>query len=85
MPIFKEEKGKLKKLSSVSLSKEKHLQKLVEENLLEALDMHFLDTEYQTTFGGRIDTLAVDINGAPVIISINEIGMTTLSIKVFPI
>lgn len=68
MPIFKEEKGKLKKLNSISIAKEKHLQKMVEENLFEAMDMHFLDTEYQTTFGGRIDTLAVDINGAPVII-----------------
>ncbi len=68
MPLFKEDKGKLKKLKSISIAKEKHLQKLVEENLFEALDMHFLDTEYQTTFGGRIDTLAVDVNGAPVII-----------------
>ena len=30
--------------------------------------MHFLATEYTTTFGGRIDTLAVDYTGAPVII-----------------
>ncbi len=68
MPLFKEEKGKLKKLKSLSIAKEKHLQKLVEDNLFEALDMHFLASEYQTTFGGRIDTLAVDVNGAPVII-----------------
>lgn len=33
-----------------------------------ALGMHFLATEYTTTFGGRIDTLAVDYTGAPVII-----------------
>ncbi|OVE78553.1 hypothetical protein BVY01_05125, partial [bacterium I07] len=32
------------------------------------LGMHFLATEYTTTFGGRIDTLAVDYTGAPVII-----------------
>jgi len=50
------------------LVKEKHIQKMVEENLLEVLDMHFLETEYQTTFGGRLDTLAVDVDGAPVII-----------------
>lgn len=30
--------------------------------------MYFLETEYTTTFGGRIDTLAVDKDGAPVII-----------------
>lgn len=69
MPIFKENpKGKLKKLNSFSASKEKEVQKLVEDNLMEVLDMHFLATEYTTTFGGRIDTLAIDVNGAPVII-----------------
>jgi RecB family endonuclease NucS len=34
--------------------------------------MHFLATEYTTTFGGRIDTLAVDVNGAPVIIEFKK-------------
>ncbi len=68
MPIFKKEKGKLKKLKTLSIAKEKELQTMVEKNLLETLDMHFLASEYQTTFGGRIDTLAVDMNGAPVII-----------------
>jgi len=69
VPIFKEHpKGKLKKLNSFSASKEKEVQKLVEDNLMEVLDMHFLATEYTTTFGGRIDTLAIDVNGAPVII-----------------
>lgn len=68
MPIFKNTTGKLKKLRSIAISKEKELQNLVESNLNEVLDMHFLATEYITTFGGRIDTLAVDFNGAPVII-----------------
>ena len=68
MPVFKSEKGKLTKLSSISISKEKELQALVENNLDEVLGMHFLATEYTTTFGGRIDTLAVDYTGAPVII-----------------
>ncbi len=68
MPIFKEHNGQLKKLKSYSADKEKRLQELVEKNLMEVLDMHFLETEYTTTFGGRIDTLAVDRNGAPVII-----------------
>jgi RecB family endonuclease NucS len=30
--------------------------------------MRFLATEFQTTHGGRIDTLAIDASGAPVII-----------------
>ncbi|MGE4441693.1 MAG: DUF5655 domain-containing protein [Desulfomicrobium sp.] len=68
MPIFRTENGKLKKLSAISVAKEKELQSLVEDNLGELLGMHFLATEYTTTFGGRIDTLAVDYTGAPVII-----------------
>lgn len=68
MPIFKDTSGALKKLNTLPLDKEKNLQKLVEDNLMEVLELHFLASEYVTTFGGRIDTLAVDVNGAPVII-----------------
>jgi len=50
------------------MDKEKNLQALVEANLIEVLDLLFLATEYTTTFGGRIDTLAVDTNDSPVII-----------------
>ena len=68
MPIYKKVDGKFKKLKPVILAKEKALQELVQDNLQEMLDMYFLETEYTTTFGGRIDTLAVDKDGAPVII-----------------
>ncbi len=68
MPIFKISGTKLKKLNSLPLDKEKNLQALVETNLLEVLGLEFLASEYATTFGGRIDTLAVDTNGSPVII-----------------
>lgn len=68
MPVFTTYNGKLKKLSPQAFSKEKELQSLVEKNLDELLGMYFLATEYPTTFGGRIDTLAVDYTGAPVII-----------------
>lgn len=68
MPIFKLTNNKLAKLSAVTINKEKELQQLVEANLEEVLDMHFIESEYTTTFGGRIDTLAIDSNGAPVII-----------------
>ena len=68
MPIFKISGTKLNKLNSLPLDKEKNLQALVEANLIEVLDLLFLATEYTTTFGGRIDTLAVDTNGSPVII-----------------
>lgn len=68
MPIFQIEGTKLKKLNVLQLDKEKTLQQLVEANLSEVLDLAFLASEYTTTFGGRIDTLAVDTGGAPVII-----------------
>ncbi|HEY4197376.1 MAG TPA: endonuclease NucS domain-containing protein, partial [Mucilaginibacter sp.] len=68
MPVFQNVNGRLKKLRLLPLDKEKALQKLVEENLLEVLDMGFISSEYQTTHGGRIDTLAIDSDGAPVII-----------------
>ena len=67
MPIFLNQDGKLTMLNAVALDKEKALQKLVEQNLLETLDMYFIESEYRTG-NGRIDTLAVDRNGAPVII-----------------
>lgn len=68
MPVFTTINGKLKKLSLQPFGKEKKLQTLVEQNLEELLGMHVLASEYTTTFGGRIDTLAVDFSGAPVII-----------------
>lgn len=68
MPIYKKVDGKFKKLKAIALDKEKTLQVIVQENLQEMLDMYFLETEYVTTQGGRIDTLAVDYTGAPVII-----------------
>lgn len=68
MPVFHNVDGSLKKLGLLTIDKEKALQKLIEENLLEVLDMSFLASEYVTTSGGRIDTLAIDANGAPVII-----------------
>lgn len=68
MAIFKVNDGKLKKLNTLPLDKERRLQQLLEDNLMEVLELHFLATEYVTTFGGRIDTLAVDTDGAPVII-----------------
>lgn len=69
MPVFKTTQGDLlKKLNIVPLTKERDLQRLVEKNLIETLGLQFLSTEYTTTSGGRIDTLAVDADGAPVII-----------------
>lgn len=68
MPIFRIDGDKLRKLSILPLGKERALQSLVEQNLSEALGLRFLASECITTSGGRIDTLAVDEAGAPVII-----------------
>lgn len=69
MPLFKINinQQKVQKLDAKE-QLEKTLQNLVEKNLREILDIHFLATEYTTSFGGRIDTLGIDKNGSPVII-----------------
>jgi predicted transport protein len=68
MPLFKIDNNKVKKLVTKQLDLEKNLQHLIEANLEEILDITFLAHEYATSFGGRIDTLGIDKNGAPVII-----------------
>lgn len=67
MPIFSNQNGKLTMLNAIVFDKERALQQLVEQNLLETLDMHFIASEYHTG-NGRIDTLAIDRDGAPTII-----------------
>jgi predicted transport protein len=47
---------------------ERDIHKLFEANLDEILNIRFLASEYATGFGGRIDTLGIDNNGAPAII-----------------
>ncbi|MEO6977073.1 MAG: DUF5655 domain-containing protein [Mucilaginibacter sp.] len=68
MPLYSTIDGKIKKLHIIPLNKEKTLQSLVEDNLPILLDMFFIASEYPTTHGGRIDTLAIDSKGSPVII-----------------
>ncbi len=68
MPIFHQKNQTLKKLKSFSANKEKDIQKLVESNLDVIFDMFFIATEYPITKDRRIDTLAVDKDGFPVII-----------------
>ncbi len=69
MALFKIQKGKkVKKLAPNRINFEKDLNKFFENNLEELLNITFLASEYPTSFGGRIDTLGIDKNGAPVII-----------------
>lgn len=47
---------------------ERDVQKIFEASLLEILGVHFLASEYATSFGGRMDTLGIDDEGNPCII-----------------
>lgn len=67
MPLLKIENGRLTKLHVFSDYLEKDIQNLLEQNLKESLGMKFLASEFSIT-GGRIDSLALDTNGSPVII-----------------
>lgn len=68
MPLFTCNNDQLTMLNILPPGREKALQRLVENNLPEVLDMRFIATEYRTNSGQRIDTLAIDADGAPVII-----------------
>ena len=68
MPLFKEKNKSWVTIKSEPINKEKELQTIIENNLLEIFDMYFLASEYTTTTGGRIDSLAIDTSGCPVII-----------------
>lgn len=47
---------------------ERDIQKIFEASLHEILGVHFLASEYATSFGGRMDTLGIDDDGNPCII-----------------
>ncbi|MBI4971453.1 MAG: transporter [Candidatus Omnitrophica bacterium] len=68
MALFKVNGLTVTKLLSAEIDREKTLQTIFQNNLEELLNVIFLASEYSTSFGGRIDTLGVDKNGAPVII-----------------
>lgn len=68
MALYSVTNATAKKIPPVKAGLEKDVQTLFERNLEEILDITFLATEYATSFGGRMDTLGIDHNGAPVII-----------------
>lgn len=47
---------------------EKDIQGIFEKSLHEILGVHFLASEFSTSFGGRMDTLGIDDDGNPCII-----------------
>jgi len=71
MPIYRIKGKKAEKIKPTTFSganKEKQLQILIENNLDTIFEMTFIDTEVPTTYGGQMDTLAIDRNNRPVII-----------------
>ena len=68
MALFKVEGNSVHRVRARDLDLEKNLQHIVEENLEEVLGVTFLYHEYPTSFGGRMDTLGIDADGAPCII-----------------
>jgi len=68
LKLFQTQGGALCELESSSAPLEKGLQTLFENNLDTLLGVRFLESEYMTSHGGRMDTLGVDENGYPVII-----------------
>ena len=71
MPIFKISGKKIQKVKPakfVGNDKEKQLQRLIENNLDTIFEMTYIDTEFSTNHGGRIDTLAIDSDKRPVVI-----------------
>jgi len=76
--LFRTSNSFVSELNAKSIGVEKSLQNLIEHNLEIFLGVRFLASEYSTgkKHGGRIDTLGIDENGAPVIIeykrTINE-------------
>jgi len=68
MALFKIEKNQVQRIKSAKAEREKDIQIVFEENLEAILNIYFLETEYPTSFGGRIDSLGIDKDGSPVII-----------------
>jgi RecB family endonuclease NucS len=70
LKIFKLAANQVTELSVSSMALEKSLQTLIEKHLDTFLGITFLASEYSTgpKTGGRMDTLGIDENGAPVII-----------------
>lgn len=70
LKLFKLAANQVTELSVSSMALEKSLQTLIEKHLETFLGVTFLASEYSTgpKTGGRMDTLGIDENGAPVII-----------------
>ena len=55
-------------LRGSAMTLERSLQTLIEKNMESFLGVRFLQSEFRTSNGGRMDLLGIDENGSPVII-----------------
>ena len=66
--LFHIANNQVKALSGAPETIERSVQVLFERHLDVLLGIRFLASEFQTSHGGRIDTLGLDENGSPVIV-----------------
>lgn len=60
-------KGEVKEYQSGTVTLEKELQTVIEQNMEPFFGVTFLASEYRTTDGGRMDSIGIDENHCPVI------------------
>lgn len=60
-------KGNVKEYQSGTVTLEKELQTVIEQNMETFFGVTFLSSEYRTTDGGRMDSVGIDENHCPVI------------------
>lgn len=60
-------KGKVEEYQSSTVTLEKELQNVIENNMEIFFGVKFLASEYRTTDGGRMDSIGIDENHCPVI------------------
>lgn len=68
LKLFRTGAGSVVEISGGAIALEKSLQALFEANLEALLGVRFLASEFATNTGGRMDTLGIDENNAPVVI-----------------
>jgi predicted transport protein len=68
--LFELEHEGVREIAALAVERERDLQRLVEANMEALLGVRFLASEYSTgpVHGGRIDSLGIDENGAPVVV-----------------
>ena len=68
LKLFRTSASGVSEISGGAMALEKSLQTLFETNLEALLGVRFLASEFVTNDGGRMDTLGIDENNAPVVI-----------------